>query len=141
QIAHSLWSFATGAATGTGAGLGNPEVVPAGHTDLIISVVGEQFGYIGLLCLYAIYGVLIWRCFRIALRAPGAYSFFLVAGLTLITALQLILISGGILGLIPLSGVVSPFLSFGRSSMIANFAIFGIILAVSAQGGATQKQR
>jgi hypothetical protein len=74
---------------------------------------------------------LIWRTIRIALRAPSAYSFFLVMGLMLITSLQLVLIAGGILGLIPLSGVVSPFLSYGKTSMVANFIAFAMILAVS----------
>ncbi len=109
--------------------------MPAAHTDLVISVLGEEAGVIGILALYALYGVLIYRSLRIALRAPGTYSFFLVAGLALITALQLLLITGGLLGLIPLSGVVSPFLSYGRTSMVANFVLFAIILSISSRSG------
>ncbi|HUQ93792.1 MAG TPA: FtsW/RodA/SpoVE family cell cycle protein [Bryobacteraceae bacterium] len=133
QISHSLWSFATGEVTGTGLGLGHPQSVPAGHTDLILSVFGEQFGWIGFVLLFVLYGFLIHRSMRIALRAPGSYSMFLAAGLTLITAGQLLIIAGGILGLAPLSGVVTPFLSYGRSSMMANFAILGMLLAISSQ--------
>jgi cell division protein FtsI/penicillin-binding protein 2/cell division protein FtsW (lipid II flippase) len=139
QLAHSLWSLATGGLAGTGLGQGSSSLIPAGHTDLIFSVLGEQLGFLGLLAIAGVYLLLVWRSVRIALRAEGAYSFFLVIGLTLVTALQVLLIAGGILGLVPLTGVVSPFLSFGRSSMMANFALFGIILAVSNRPAKDQR--
>jgi cell division protein FtsI/penicillin-binding protein 2/cell division protein FtsW (lipid II flippase) len=132
QVADSLWSLSTGAATGTGLGLGDPQLVPAAHTDLIVSALGEQLGFVGIAAVYLLYAIIIYRGIRIARNAPGIYSFFLVIGLTLISAYQILLITGGLLGLIPLSGVVSPFLSYGRTSMVANFALVGIILAVSA---------
>ncbi len=131
QLADSLWSLASGGKSGTGLGLGDSETMPAAHTDLIVAAFGEQAGLAGILALYLLYAALVYRSLRIAFNAPGAYSFFLVCGLTLIVAYQILLITGGLLGLIPLSGVVSPFLSFGRTSMVANFALFGIILAVS----------
>jgi cell division protein FtsW (lipid II flippase) len=133
QVADSLWSLATGGATGTGFGLGDPQSVPAAHTDLIVSAYGEQAGLLGVAALYALYALLIYRGFRIALNAPGTYSFFLVLGVLLIIALQILLITGGLLGLIPLSGVVSPFLSYGRTSMVANFVLFAMVLAVSGK--------
>jgi cell division protein FtsW (lipid II flippase) len=139
QVAHSLWSFATGGATGTGLGLGSPQSTPAGHTDLILSVLAEQLGFLGLLAVLGAFAFLCTRCLRIALRAPGVYSFFLVFGLMLITAVQLLLISGGVLGLAPLSGVVTPFLSYGRSSMIAMFALLGVVLAVSGRPARDQR--
>ncbi|HEX3681362.1 MAG TPA: FtsW/RodA/SpoVE family cell cycle protein [Bryobacteraceae bacterium] len=131
QLADSLWSLSTGGATGTGLGLGDPQSMPAAHTDLIVSALGEEAGALGILALYSLYAVLIYRSIRIALHAPGVYSFFLVIGLALIAAYQLLLITGGLLGLIPLSGVVSPFLSYGKTSMVANFALFAIVLSVS----------
>jgi cell division protein FtsW (lipid II flippase) len=133
QVADSLWALSTGGVSGTGFGLGDPELVPAAHTDLVISAFGEQAGFLGILALYALYGVLIYRSFRIAMYAPGAYSYFLVLGLTLISAYEVLLISGGLLGLVPLSGVVSPFLSYGRTSMVANFVLAAIILSVSSR--------
>jgi cell division protein FtsI/penicillin-binding protein 2 len=133
QLAHAMWSLATGGAPGTGLGLGSPATIPAGHTDLILSAAGEELGFTGLLCIFALYAVLAWRGFRAAMRAGSGYLFFLATGLTLIVLLQLILIAGGQLGLIPLSGVVSPFLSFGKTSMVANFVIFGIILSISSR--------
>ena len=126
QLADSLWALSSGAVTGSGLGLGEPASMPAAHTDLIVSAFGEQAGLLGVLALYLLYSVLIYRSLRIAATAPGTYSFFLVAGLALILAYQTLLITGGLLGLIPLSGVVSPFLSFGRTSMVANFALFGM---------------
>jgi cell division protein FtsW (lipid II flippase) len=140
QLADSLWALSTGGGSGTGLGLGDPETVPAAHTDLIISAFGEQAGFLGILALYGLYAVLLWRTLRTALNAAGAYSFFLVVGLALVIAYQLLLITGGLLGLIPLSGVVSPFLSYGRTSMVANFALFAIVLSVSARGGKRSQQ-
>lgn len=133
QVADSLWSLSTGGVTGAGLGLGDPELVPAAHTDLIISAFSEEAGFVGIAALFVLYAILIYRAIRIALNAPGTYSFFLVLGLTLVSAYQLLLISGGLLGLIPLSGVVSPFLSYGRTSMVANFVLFAIILSVSSR--------
>src|SRR5258708_1725970 len=133
QLADSLWSLSTGGASGTGLGLGDPESMPAAHTDLVVSAFGEQTGLIGIFAIFLLYSALIYRSVRIALNAPGTYSFFLVIGLVLIIAYEILLITGGLLGLIPLSGVVSPFLSFGRTSMVANFALFGMILSVSSR--------
>jgi hypothetical protein len=141
QLAHSLWALSSGGLLGSGLGMGSPDTIPAGHTDLIVSALGEEWGLVGVLAVYLLYGFLLWRCLAIALRANGVYSFFLVVGLAMVTALQIVLITGGLLGVIPLSGVVSPFLSFGRTSMAANFALFGMILAVSSKPKSDQTVR
>src|ERR1035438_4971288 len=131
QLAHSLWAYATGGIIGTGIGRGDPQMVPAGHTDLILSVLGEQWGWAGVAVVFALYAFLVYGSFRIALRARSDYEFFLAAGIGAATALQILLISGGSLGVLPLSGVVTPFLSYGRTAMVANFAMFGILLSVA----------
>lgn len=138
QVVHALWGFATGGVLGTGAGLGDPQLMPAAHTDLILAVIGEEWGFIGVLAVLLLYSVLIWFGFRTALRARSDYSFFLALGLTLTVALQVALIAGGVLDILPLSGVVLPFLSYGRTALIVNFLIFGILIALAqqAQGGA-----
>jgi cell division protein FtsW (lipid II flippase) len=141
QIAHALWALAAGAATGTGPGLGDPQLVPAGHTDLILAVIGEELGFAGLLAVLALFGLVAWRCLRIALRAPGDYTFFLALGLTLGIVLQLVLIASGLLGLMPLTGVATPFLSYGRSSMIANLFSLGIILGIASRAGGQDDKR
>jgi cell division protein FtsW (lipid II flippase)/cell division protein FtsI/penicillin-binding protein 2 len=130
QVAHALWALSSGGLAGTGLGLGEPHLVPAGHTDLILSVVGEELGFLGLLAVFVLYGTLGYRAIRIARRAVGDYSFFLALGLTLSLLLQLFLIAAGQVGLMPLTGVVTPFLSYGRSSMLANFAAIGMLLAI-----------
>ena len=134
QVAHARWALASGGWRGAGLGLGSTDRIPAGHTDLILTVAGEELGFAGLMVILALYALLLWRGHRMALRARSAYDFFLGYGLLLITGLQLSLIAMGMLGLVPLSGVVSPFLSWGRSSMVANFALFGMLLSLGGHG-------
>ena len=135
QLAASLWAFATGGVTGTGMGKGDPQLVPASHTDLVLSALGEEWGFLGFAAVFGLYAFLVYRSFRIALRARTDYQFFLAAGLAAATALQVILIAAGALGVAPLSGVVTPFLSYGRTAMLVNFALIAILLSVSGAGG------
>ncbi len=136
QLAHSLWAYATGGIAGTGIGRGDPQLVPAAHTDLILSALGEQWGFLGIVAVFALYAFLVYRSLRIALRARSDYEFFLAAGMAAATALQILLIAGGSLGVLPLSGVVTPFLSYGRTAMLANFVMFGILEAISTRQAA-----
>ncbi len=133
QVAHSLWAFATGGVFGTGLGLGDPQWMPAAHTDLILAALGEEWGFLGVTAVLALYAALVWFGIRAALGARSDYNFFLALGLTLAFALQILLIAGGVLGLIPLSGVVVPFLSYGRTGLITNFAIIGILFSLSRE--------
>lgn len=133
QLADSLWAYASGGAAGTGTGQGDPQVVPAAHTDLILSATGEEWGFAGVAAVFLLYGLIVWRAIRIALGARSDYDFFLAAGFAAATALEILLIAGGSLGVVPLSGVVTPFLSYGRTAMIANFAVIGILLSISAR--------
>ena len=133
QIAHALWAMASGGIRGLGAGAGDGYLVPAGQTDLILSVIGEELGLAGVMAIAAIYALLIWRILRIAARAPGDYTAFLALGCALSLAVPALIIVGGELGALPLSGVATPFLTFGKSSMIANFAAAGIALAIGTR--------
>ena len=134
QLAHSLWAFSTGGALGSGPGWGDPEMIPAGHTDLVLPAIGEEWGFCGVATVLLLLGFLVWRGMRIGLQALTEYGMFLALGLSALIAFEMLLISGGVLGAIPLSGVVSPFLSFGNTAMLANFLIFGILVAISSQG-------
>ena len=134
QLAQSLWAYSTGGVTGMGTGRGDPQLVPAGHTDLILSALGEEWGFAGVSLVFGLYALLIWRALRAAVRARSDYEFFLGAGLAAATTLQLLLIAGGSLGVIPLSGVVTPFLSYGRTAMLANFAVIAMLEAISNRG-------
>ena len=139
QLAHSLWAYSTGGLIGAGIGEGESNLVPAGHTDLILAALGEEGGFLAIALVFALYAYLVWRSVRIALRARSDYEFFLAAGLAAVNALQILLIAGGSLGVFPLSGVVTPFLSYGRTAMIANFAVFAILVAISARPGDAER--
>lgn len=135
QLAHSLWAFATGGPLGMGIGKGDPQLVPAAHTDLILSALGEQWGFAGVAVVFLLYAAIVWRALSIARRARGDYEFFLAAGIAAATALQILLIAGGALGVLPLSGVVTPFLSYGRTALITNFLVIGILAGISGRTG------
>ena len=141
QLAHSLWAFATGGPWGSGPGWGDPSVIPAGHTDLVLPSIAEEWGLPGVLAITLLFALLVHRAFRIALRAPDEYGMFLAAGLGTLIALEMLLISGGALGAIPLSGVVSPFLSSGNTAMLTNFLIFAILLGISNQAARMESDR
>ena len=135
QIAQGYWALSSGALWGTGGGLGDPQLVPAAHTDFVLTALGEELGWVGLVTIVALYALLIWRCLRAAVRAPGDYTAILATGVALSLIVQAVIIASGLLGLLPLSGVVTPFLSYGRSSMLANCAAVGIALAISRRAG------
>jgi len=130
QVAHALWGLAAGATTGTGLGLGSTRFVPEGHTDLVLAGIGEELGFIGLLVAGAAFVLIAWRGLAIAKRASSDYRFFLAIALTLSLALPVLVMAAGILGLLPLTGVVTPFLSYGGSAMVANFAALGLLVAI-----------
>ncbi len=133
QLAHSLWAFSTGGLWGSGPGWGDPAMIPAGHTDLVLPAIAEEWGFAGVLAILALFVFLVRRSFQIALRAQDEFGMFLCAGMGALIAFEMLLISGGVLGAIPLSGVVSPFLSSGNTAMLSNFLVFAFILAVSNQ--------
>lgn len=133
QLAHALWAFATGGPWGSGPGWGDPSVIPAGHTDLVLPAIAEEWGLPGVIAIFLLFALLVRRSFRIALRAPDEYAMFLGLGLASLISFEMLLISGGVLGAIPLSGVVSPFLSSGNTAMLANFFIFSVIAGISNQ--------
>jgi len=131
QLAHALWAFSTGGVWGSGPGYGDPGMIPAGSTDLVLPAIGEEWGFAGVATVALLFGFLIYRAFHISLRAVGDYAFFLALGLASLLAFEMLLISAGVLGALPLSGVVSPFLSSGNTAMLANFFIFALLLAIS----------
>jgi cell division protein FtsI/penicillin-binding protein 2 len=139
QVSHAIWALATGGWSGSGLGLGDPHFIPAAHTDMVLAVLGEELGFAGLLAVFGLYALLAGRALRIALGAPGDYTFFLALGVTLSFILELLLMAGGLLGLMPLTGVVTPFLSYGRSSMLANFAALGALLSISERSTPAKK--
>jgi len=133
QLAHSLWAFATGGPLGSGPGWGDPSVIPAGHTDLVLASIAEEWGLPGVASIALLFALLLRRSFQISLHAPDEFGVFLGLGLSSLLGLEMLLISGGALGAIPLSGVVSPFLSSGNTAMLANFFIIAVLAGISNQ--------
>jgi cell division protein FtsI/penicillin-binding protein 2/cell division protein FtsW (lipid II flippase) len=135
QIAKSFWAFASGGFYGSGPGLGDPNSIPTAQTDLILAGIAEELGFVGVFAVIAIYILFLFRCLNSALRASNYFAFFLSLGLSVLITLQFLLVSAGVLGIIPLTGVVSPFLSYGGTAMAVNFFGLGLISAISAKGG------
>ncbi len=135
HLANAYWAITSGHWFGLGPGLGSPSLIPAAHTDMVLPALGEELGILGVLGILCLYALLIHQGLRIAKQASGMFSFFLGLGLTLITAYQIFLIAGGVFGLLPLSGVVSPFLSYGKTSMLMNGLLLGLLAAISTQTG------
>src|SRR4029077_19124004 len=106
--------------------------LPAGHTDLILAAIGEELGAAGLLLVAVLYAFLAWRGFRIGRLARNDYGFFLATALTLFLIVPVLIMASGILGVTPLTGVVTPFLSYGGSAMVANFCALGMLTAIHA---------
>jgi len=131
QLAHSIWALSTGGPVGSGPGWGDPAMIPAGNNDLVLPAIGEEWGFVGVVTVLLLFGFLVRRAFRIALRAPTDYALFLALGMGALIALEMMLISAGVAGALPLTGVVSPFLSSGNTAMLANFFVFAILLSIS----------
>lgn len=140
HLAHAFWALTTGGFWGQGLGEGSSLEIPAAHTDMILAVVGEELGLLGIIAVILLYAVLLQRGLAIALRSGSVFSFFLGAGIAVSTALQLVLITGGMLGLIPLSGVVSPLLSYGMAATIMHLVFVGILFSLSANPGQGDQQ-
>jgi len=132
QVAHAIWAVATGGPLGTGLGLGDTRYLPAGHTDLILAAIGEELGGVGLLFVAVLYALLAWRGFRIGRLARNDYGFFLATTLTLFLIVPLLIMAAGIFGVAPLTGIVTPFASYGGSAMVANFCALGMLAAIHA---------
>ena len=130
QVAQALWAMATGAQFGAGPGLGDARYLPAGHTDLILASLSEELGFAGLIAIALVYAAIVVRAVNTARRASTDYGFFLAITLALFLVVPVLLMMSGTLGIVPLTGVVTPFLSFGGSAMVANFAALGLLASI-----------
>ena len=132
QVVEGLIALANGGIIGTGIGLGHTgSFVPVAQTDMIFTALGEELGLAGLFAIIGLYILIIYRGYRIAVEATNDFSQLLAAGLTSIFAIQALVIMAGNMKFLPLTGIPLPFLSYGGSSIIANYIIIGILLRIS----------
>ncbi|WP_431958993.1 FtsW/RodA/SpoVE family cell cycle protein [Actinacidiphila sp. bgisy160] len=132
QVAQALMSFGSGGILGTGLGQGNSDLIGfAANSDFILATVGEEVGLAGLMAFLLLYGLIVERGVRTALAARDPFGKLLAIGLSGAFALQVFVVAGGVMGLIPLTGMTMPFVAAGGSSVIANWALVGILLRIS----------
>jgi rod shape determining protein RodA len=108
----------------------NLRFVPEQHTDFIFTAIGEEFGFVGALALLGLFGVVLWRAFRIAFIAKDAFGTYLAAGVASMLALQMFVNVGMAIGIMPITGIPLPFVSYGGSSLLVNAAAVGVLLNV-----------
>jgi peptidoglycan glycosyltransferase len=131
QLVQALFAFGSGGFAGTGLGLGSPGSIPNASTDFVFAAIGEELGLVGTTAVLLVYLLLVGVGFRIALRAEQPFLKLLAAGLTTILGVQTFIILGGVTRLIPLTGITMPFVSYGGSSLLANFVILALLLRIS----------
>lgn len=136
QIVQSLFSFGTGGFAGTGLGLGSPQKIPNAATDFIFSAIGEELGLLGTVAIVTAFLLLVGSGYRIAVQADRPFSKLFAGGLTTIVAVQTFVIVGGVTRIIPLTGVTLPFISYGGSSLVANFVVIALLLRISDETAA-----
>jgi cell division protein FtsW (lipid II flippase) len=136
QPIQSDYSLTAGGVIGTGLAQGQPWRIPEVHTDFVFSAIGEELGLLGSVAVLALFMVLVMRAFGIAISSRSGFSRLLAGGLAATLALQTVIIIGGVLRVIPLTGITLPFISYGGSSLLTNFLIIGLLLAISDQNRA-----
>ena len=131
QIIQAQFGFAYGGLFGTGWGLGRPDLTPLAKSDFISAAIGEELGVVGLTAIVLLYGLLVARGLRAALGSSDPFGKLLAAGLSFGLAIQVITIVGGVTRLLPLTGLTTPFMSQGGSSLVANWMMVALLLVVT----------
>jgi cell division protein FtsW (lipid II flippase) len=133
QLVEALFGMAWGGLIGRGFGGGSPERVPFAESDFIIGAIGEELGLTGVIAVVLCYGLIVERALRAALICRDGFGKLVATGLAAVLALQVFVVIGGVTRLIPLTGLTTPFLSYGGSSLVANWVIVALLLRISDQ--------
>lgn len=144
QIVQSMFALGTGGFAGSGLGLGRPNIIPNAATDFVFSAIGEELGLLGTAAVIVGFLLFVGAGYRVAVQADRPFSKLFAAGLTTIIGIQTFIIIGGVTRLIPLTGITLPFVSYGGSSLIANFVVLALLLRISdetAERAATRAAR
>jgi len=145
QITQSKYAFGAGGLLGQGLGEGKQKLfyLPEAHTDFILSVVGEELGFVGVLVIIGMFFIVVQRGMRIAMATQEPFGRFLAMGITILFAIEATFNMGVVTGLLPTKGLALPFLSYGGSSLIASLAAVGILLNISSRikGGAMMEKK
>jgi cell division protein FtsW (lipid II flippase) len=131
QVTQSLYGLSGGGILGAGIGQGTPDLVPYAKSDFIVAAVGEELGLTGLMALLVLYAILVERGLRAALAARDVFGRLLACGLAFVMGLQVFIVVGGVTNLIPVTGLTTPFLAAGGSSLVANWMVIALLLRVS----------
>jgi cell division protein FtsW (lipid II flippase) len=132
QLVQGLFAMASGGILGQGWAQGRPGTIPAASTDFIFAAMGEELGLVGVTAILMVYLLMVFRGLRIALATTDDFSKLLVIGLVISFGLQVFVIVGGVTRLIPLTGITLPFVSFGGSSVVANYALIALLCRISS---------
>ncbi|MGZ8538466.1 MAG: FtsW/RodA/SpoVE family cell cycle protein, partial [Flavisolibacter sp.] len=141
HIANSIWAMSSGGIEGQGIGEGFAKTIPEAHTDMILPSMGEEFGLAGILSVFILFMIYLHRSVIIGRHTGTPFLFYLCAGIGISSFIQFLLIAGGSIGALPLSGVSLPFMSYGGSSLIMNMLAAGFLLTASTVQGSTVQMK
>ena len=135
QIANGIWAMSSGGVQGQGVGEGFAKTIPEAHTDMILPSMGEEFGWAGIVAVFILFLLYLHRSIIIGRQTGRPFLFYICAGIGIGTFVQFLLIAGGSIGALPLSGVSLPFVSYGGTSLICNLLAAGFLLSASVVRG------
>jgi peptidoglycan glycosyltransferase len=136
QVIQALFAIAAGGIFGTGPGLGSPQRIPEAATDFIFAAIAEELGLLGAAAVILAFLLIVGTGLRVAIRCERDFEKLLAAGLAVTLGIQTFVIIGGVTRIIPLTGITLPFISYGGSSLIANYVLLALLLRISNDSNA-----